>query len=97
MRTLSDADSDAVLRHLKQRRELVRVQREHLTFDASNALVDRIIADIGDGHDDVVGYLLGRKSANYIARSRRVEIVRFLDALLDASGRRARAIEELRL
>lgn len=97
MRVLTEADSQALLRHLKQRRELLRVQREEITFAASTALVDRIIADIGDGNDDIVAFLLARKSANHLARSRRAAIVGFVEALLAASGRRAKAIEELGL
>jgi hypothetical protein len=97
MRTLSDDDAAALRRHLAQRRELRRLERQALTFAATHRLVDRIIADIGDGHDDVVAFLLQRKAAAHAARFRRIAIVPFVQKLLAASGRRARAIEELGL
>jgi len=97
MRILTEADAQSLIRHLKQRREMLRLMREELTFVASNKLVDQVIADIGEGHDDVVGFLLRRKAANYTARSRRAEIVKFVKKLLIASGKRARAIQETQL
>jgi hypothetical protein len=97
VRTLPEEDAVALRRHLTQRRELRRLERQELTFAASSRLIDRIIADIGEGHDDVVAFLLQRKAAAHAARFRRMEIVPFVEALLAASGRRARAIEELGL
>jgi len=97
MRTLSDADAQSLIRHLRQRREMMRLKREESTFIASNKLIDRIVSEIGDGHDDIVGFLLRRKAANHTARSRRTEIIKFVSKLLVASGKRACAIEELRL
>ena len=48
MRTLPDEDAVALRRHLAQRRELRRLERQRLTFAASSRLVDRIIAGRAD-------------------------------------------------
>lgn len=96
MRTLSEPDAQALRRHLTQQRELRRLQRQEIAFQAGNDLIDRIVTDIGEGNDEVVARLLRRKAANHAARGRRPEIVDFVRKLLAASGRRVQTIAELR-
>ena len=98
MRTLTAEESVALLRHLTQRRELLVLEREELSFRASNNLIERIVAEIGDGQDDAIGFLLKHRANNHIARARRSHIMAFVRKLLAAkSATTARAIEGLKL
>jgi hypothetical protein len=97
MRKLSDDEATALHRFIKQREQLRRVERSALTFRASNALIDRIISDVGDADNELMVRLLTQKANTYRALQHREVLLGFVKKLLALSSARARAIEELEL